>query len=137
VADSQPPEGLQPRALIFRALRKLFHALGERGWVGHSTMASDCHSCNSATDAVLAEIEASGRLLPSGGEVSEEYSVVFEDGYRAKTFDERLAQIWRADPQAAIVGPVQRRTVTIWPDGSNLLGPWSPVLSDNSEVPNA
>ncbi|MCW2897883.1 MAG: hypothetical protein JWO67_148 [Streptosporangiaceae bacterium] len=96
-----------------------------------------CRDCHVRALAVIAALEASGRLLPSGGEVSEEYSVVFEDGYRAKTFDERLAQIWRADPQAAIVGPVQRRTVTIWPDGSNLLGPWSPVLSDNSEVPNA
>jgi hypothetical protein len=83
--------------------------------------------------------DLAGRLLPSGGEVSTQWAVRWhlvgggtdeQDCYRnaRETAEQRARRLAANPPMGAVRGEALKRV--------KYIGPWSPVVSDNSEVPN-
>lgn len=77
----------------------------------------------------LSWLAEQGRLVPDGARVHEQWSVVFADGFRAEATDRAHALAILDDPTYSFAadGPLQRRTVTNYPDGSVLMTPWVAV----------
>lgn len=118
--------------LVARKMR--FAATGADHWDLLVEHARDSWRVNAR--AVLAAL--AGRLLPAGGEERTEWRVTyaFEEAHRVvsreRSYSNRTEAQMRTELAAArelgnAVDRVLRRTVTEWPDGSVLTGPWLPV----------
>lgn len=93
-----------------------------------------------AATLVLAYLAGQYRLLPPGGARVEHFRVVGDPGHGYPDYthdwgaDEEGAREWMAQPWRAswTAGPtLQRRTVTTFPDGSVLTGPFVEVPDGN------
>lgn len=124
----------------------LAHAIAIQGHVAQAipaTPATDRHLWHAyglltrLADSIR-DLRAAGRLLPEGGQTREEWGVA-DPGPAAigyATFHTR-EQMERFLSNTSIL-PVDeryriRRTVTVYPDGSALLGPWEPVPNTATE----
>lgn len=112
--DKISSEDVELRALLIKAAGAGFAAYADSTTKAYQEHDDRRTGAEFIADAVLAAL--AGRLLPAGG------SEQIEGGYEMPgNMGVMSLQGWSSHP------PTHRRTVTEWPDGSVLTGPWLPV----------